>query len=862
MLERLFQFIKPAIHFCITQPVFVLLTGILFALSGIFLSLNLRIDNDFSKLIPEHYPSVQALEKLREQVGTINDVAVVIQSPSFDLNREFAEKLIPEAMKLQNRRDGLPYFTRFEYRKETGFLESNALWFASDEELGLIEEFLDEEISLSRMRANPFYFELDYDAAVADSLGNELSQKYDELIGSEYPVSPDSLTMAIRFYPAGSQTDIQYIRELYTDLDLQISKLSADFGHPELTYVLAGRLLRNLIEIDSIYKDVWDSFGAGTIMLLILVMGYFFYKNYRMRTADNHSFRVFLSEVARLPVTALIMALPLLVSLCWTFGITWLLFGTLNIMTATLGLLLFGMGIDFGIHFYARYTEERSEGASVAEAIETTFMTTGQAITAVGITTSAAFFILMIADFKGFSEFGAIAGIGILFSIVAMIFLLPALIVTIESTRFLKTNLPVLPVYQSEKRKNGSQGVDKKILALFVVIICLAATVWSGWLTKEIRFEYEFGKLEPVYEEYNRVSQEARKVYSDRKTRNAAYIIADSPDEAVEIKNLLLQRITGDTLTSTIQSVEILQDRYPFTEPEQAHKLDRIKEIRTKLADPFISLSDSDQLDLLRNAASTNSPIALSDVPHFIIDPFTARDGTIGNLVIVYPAVPLSDGRNSINFAEDLSDILLQNGKTYHAASTSIVASDMLKLMIHEAPRMISFTLTFIILIKLIIFRSIKWMVLALIPLAASFLWLFGFMDLAGWKLNFYNIVVLPTILGIGDDSGIHIVHRYIEEGKGSIRKVLRSTGEHITVSSLTTMLGFAGLLFSTHPGMRSIGELAVAGIGLMLIASLLLLPALLYLLEKWTELKWMVLGKTEAEPDAIKQKENAPIDI
>ena len=44
-------------------------------------------------------------------------------------------------------------------------------------------------------------------------------------------------------------------------------------------------------------------------------------------------------------------------------------------------LVLFGLGIDYGVHFYARYAEERAEGRSAADAIEETFMSTGQAIT-------------------------------------------------------------------------------------------------------------------------------------------------------------------------------------------------------------------------------------------------------------------------------------------------------------------------------------------------------------------------------------------------------------------------------------------------------------------------------------------------
>jgi hypothetical protein len=77
---------------------------------------------------------------------------------------------------------------------------------------------------------------------------------------------------------------------------------------------------------------------------------------------------------------------------------------------------------------------------------------------------------------------------------------------------------------------------------------------------------------------------------------------------------------------------------------------------------------------------------------------------------------------------------------------------------------------------------------------------MFGWMGLFGLKLNFYNMVILPTVLGIGDDSSIHITHRYLEEGRGSIPKVLRSTGEHIAASALTTMVGFGGLGLTRVP--------------------------------------------------------------
>ncbi len=91
---------------------------------------------------------------------------------------------------------------------------------------------------------------------------------------------------------------------------------------------------------------------------------------------------------------------------------------------------------------------------------------------------------------------------------------------------------------------------------------------------------------------------------------------------------------------------------------------------------------------------------------------------------------------------------------------------------------------------------------------------------------------MFPAILGIGCDSGVHLAHRYREEGRDSMWAVLSSTGQHITMGSLTTMLGFAGLMLTVHPGLQSIGIMAVLGIGMTLLTSLTFLPALIQWLE------------------------------
>jgi predicted RND superfamily exporter protein len=93
------------------------------------------------------------------------------------------------------------------------------------------------------------------------------------------------------------------------------------------------------------------------------------------------------------------------------------------------------------------------------------------------------------------------------------------------------------------------------------------------------------------------------------------------------------------------------------------------------------------------------------------------------------------------------------------------------------------------------------------------------------------SIMMIPLVIGIGIDSGIHILHRYKEEGRGSIPKVVQQTGKAVFLTTATTTLAFSSFLFAEHPGLRSMGEIPVVGIILCFLAAILFLPALIQML-------------------------------
>lgn len=845
-MGRYFGKFRPLIAFVTRRAGVALSVALILSVVGFYFAQQLRIDTDFSKLIPESYPSVQALEKLRDTVGSETTADVALQSASFEANKAFAEDFIPRALAMIDQTTGEPYLTRVDYRKDTEFLEKNALYFATDAELDSLENYLRDKVRDAKLEANPFFFELEDDDEDSDQsfdLERDLEEVYSQVVGKQYPVNEDSTIMVLRFYPTGSQTNIGFIERMYDDMERLVHDLDPGAYGPGVEVTLAGRLMRQLVEVRAVTDDVFNSFGVGVTAVLLLVVLYLFYKGYTARAGHQYSSRALFGMIIRMPVLAVLIGAPLLMSLTWTFGLAFLAYGSLNLMTSTLGLVLFGLGIDYGIHFYARYTEERAHGIMPHKAAEVTFVSTGQAITVGALTTAAALFVLMLADFKGFSEFGFIAGTGIIFALLSMTLVLPALLVLLERFRLLNLgSTAVAPSGNGHRRRfPGARGV---------ILASVAGVVAALVFLPSVGFQYDFGALDPEYPSYEEKRDLVRAVYPSRGT-NPAYVMVDDPTEVADVMETVRRHAAQDP-TPTIERVESLQDRFPTSAEGKQHKLKRIAEIRELLNDPLVLEESSDDLERLRRAAQTTEALSVEDVPESIRNQFTSKSGEIGSFLMIYPSVGLSDGRMSIAFSEDIGTIVTESGDVYHAASTSLVAADMLRLMLSEAPYMITITLLIVVLLMWLNFGSIRWAALATIPLIVGVLWMILMMELLGLRLNFYNLVVLPAVLGIGNDAGVHIVHRYREEGRGSIMKVLRFTGEHVTMGSVTTMIGFGGLLLSFHPGLRTIGELAVVGIGMTLVAALLFLPALL----QWIE------GRTSLPPTPPqKRPEEMPVD-
>ncbi|MFH0881961.1 MAG: outer membrane lipoprotein-sorting protein [bacterium] len=334
------------------------------------------------------------------------------------------------------------------------------------------------------------------------------------LVGEPYQLSLDRKMAMVLIYPdVISFKDTDKALAIFRTVQEAVAPFQS--AHPEVKVEFTG--------IGPIGQAEMSSIGTYTYVLTLIALILI----YLLIARSFHGW-----------VLPMLGTIPLIVGIIWTMGTLQLVFGTLNMMTVMMGLVLLGLGIDFTIHMLARYSEERSQGADLETTLDRTIGDTGTGVLTGALTTAAAFFALMIADTKGIFEFGFAAGIGVLITLMAIFIALPPLLVLHE--KFVlrrghelhfptqaRTGFPIIG-----KIASGSWHHRFPVLIVFFILAGL-----SLWATTHTRFEYDWMKLEPQKEP----SVQLQRIIPDRfgTSDQAGWVISPTVEAARETKEKL-----------------------------------------------------------------------------------------------------------------------------------------------------------------------------------------------------------------------------------------------------------------------------------------------------------------------------------
>jgi len=584
---------------------------------------------------------------------------------------------------------------------------------------------------------------------------------------------------------------------------------------------------------------------------------------------------VLMLAVFRGIIVPLLAAGALLIGMAWSFGWLVLSVGHLQLLSVVFSVILLGLGVDFALHLVARLELVQDEHKDLPSAIARVYRGIGPGMLTGAVTTAAAFGATALTEFKGMAEMGLIAAGGILLCLIAMLSCFPA---ALAATGRWKRVIRHRPGGETAHFAHGwLDAVDfhakAALIGAAIVVVLLAVPI--------VRVQYDPNVLnlqppgiESVEWEKRIVEDDARSVWSalvKTSAEDAPRLVdrlralpevhdvgamglllppdrAERSERIAELRQRPVRAATAqpgpESLLAQLQAVRLgLSSRARSAPEDIARHLHEIsRRIDTALrayrgADPAEQNRRLATLDevfaIARNSlgrwleeALAPEPPSPQDLPALLRERWT--DGEVW-LVRIYPAAD-PEGR-SILHPDRLGafvNTLLNVDQTTFGPPVQIWEST--RLIIREYIKAACYAIAAILILLLIDFRSLADALCAMIPVFIGFVGVFGLMGLLGTPLNFANIIVMPLIFGIGVDAGVHIVHRWRAEPFGRPAGLSGGTGRGITLTMLTTMIGFGCMLVAEHRGIRSLGFVMLAGLGVTLLACYSVLPALLRL--------------------------------
>ncbi len=529
----------------------------------------------------------------------------------------------------------------------------------------------------------------------------------------------------------------------------------------------------------------------------------------------------------------------LVVGLAVTAALGMLMVGTLNLISVYFAVLFVGLGVDFGLQFSVRYRAERHEVDDLHEALLYSGRRAGAPLTLAALATAAGFLSFTPTDYKGVSELGLIAGVGMLIAYFTSITLLPALLSRLKPPSephhlgyaalapvdgFLERHrMPILigtllavaaglPLLYHLQFDFNPMNLRSKTAELVATYLELKNDPESG--------ANDIGILQPTLAQADALAAKLRALPQVGRVTTLSTFIPDQQSEklaliadAAKTLNPALNPTAAAAPTSDAQTVSMINSTVDALNRLAGDGTGTGAVAAKRLAAAMTALAKADPSVRQRADAVFVQPLktTLDDLRNLLkaqtitrenLPPALARDWVTPDGQARIDVAPKGDPNNN--------EVL----RTF-ARAVQTVAPDATEgpISILEARRTVvtafivagGCALLSIAIILWITLRRVSDVLLTLIPLLMAGVVTLEICVLIGMPLNFANIIALPLLLGVGVAFKIYYIMAWREGQTNLLQSVLTRA---VTFSACTTATAFGSLWFSSHPGTSSMGKL------------------------------------------------------
>ncbi|MCK6548272.1 MMPL family transporter [Myxococcota bacterium] len=741
-------------------------------IAGAIIGRAVPIRLSIAHLLPESNPAVQELEEVSKEVGGVGYLGVLI-GPTDEPERHLAA-----LADVISKRDDIRYVF---YEREQYLMRKRAMYLIPradfDEMVRASRTILlkgssmgpldlgidtDEERAANEAEARAFFERLRKEQLGGESTMSARNQRYF--------LSKDGRHAMLFAKPTFDSEDLGRGKALVAGAQLDVSKVLGD-----VPFKLWGRYVNQNTDTKAVEADIAKASTISVVsILVILILG--------------------LGSVR----AAIVTLGCVIVSMGWTAGFIQLAVGQINIITGFMLAILSGLGVEYGIHLVRRYHQERAAGRTHDEAVASSYSHVGRALFSAALTSAGAFLILKLSDFRGFSELGLIAGFGVL-SIYAVYMLAFPLLSGLLTDRARMLHV---------REAFGFYPVSPKWI--WVAPLFVAAVAWG---LQHAKFETNFSKMRKLSSEADRMNTLVVELMGGRSTTPAA-ILAKDPEQAEQVRVLL----SGDEFKPTIQHVISLHGVVPPDQAERSRALEPLRRRIKKLSDEELREKTGFDPVLVREWVA-EKPYTRAELPPHLSDPF----GKSGSVIAVYS----NDQLHHIPGVRLFSSLLMKAKAKFpeiKIGTDAVILAQIVDYVTNDGKLVMLLFLVGAFFVMWLDFRSVREAALLETQLVLGIVLLVSLMGIFDVPFTILNVAMVPAVLAAGIDMGVHIRHREIEAGGGSIASA-RYVAQSVQLGVTTTLLGFGSLFVAQAEMLRGIAWISVLGQISMYLVCMVLVP-------------------------------------
>jgi uncharacterized protein len=599
-----------------------------------------------------------------------------------------------------------------------------------------------------------------------------------------------------------------------------------------------------------------------------------------------------LVAIFRRPVDVVAALLGLVFTIIWMQGISTLLgpgflgwTGGMSEMSMAIPILLVGLGVDYSIHLTMRYREERGSGATPTGAVTGAIGAVGAALALATITTVVGFLTNVTNPLPPLRDFGVFAAVGVASAFLIMTTFVPATRLVVDRWLQRRDRLP-----DATERGDHRPSLLGRGAALFApaathhpwVVLAAAGALTVVGAVSATNLSTEFSQTEffPEGSPALATIELVDEAFGGDLTETTQVLITGDVDQpgvlaAVHDLEAGAAAVPGIRTTngraesdSVLRRVEtILADLEGGAGPDASGAGEEpggagadaepgIAGGAAPGASPEDAGPDPAAVGELVEVATAagigqpdgpaeDAPLAPVAEALLAVDPSAGAVVAEGSLLVSLSSAAGDEVDDLRVELEEAAAPLTDLGLQVTAASEPILVDEVLDEL--QSTQVSGLVLTLVagaIILSLAFWFRVRQPMLGVLSIAAVGLvvaWVFGLMAAFGIPFNVMTAMVSALAIGIGVPFGIHVVNRFLEDRDrfddlgDAMRSTLEHTGGALVGSALTTIAGFGSLVLSSVRPFQQFGLVLALTIGLALLASIIVLPAMLSLHAKLT---------------------------